>query len=384
MNMRAFALVLLAGLLLLLPAGCGANSQATAPQADARVARVYEDAAVANRESDTAAESGVAFAAEVNQLARLAHAEGQSLTLQPAGSEALAWLTAQNVPASLHDFYAVNDPQSDVEADGVYLRPLANLRDVNSNTPLGQLLNRHGLLIVATTVSGDLYYIDARSLDAGGEAPIYLLNHERVGLNATFVDIEGQSLLVAVSFRQFLALFLQAGLQYDISIPAHPLADPARRAFFTPYEDAAQRFVLRYPTAWFSPRADDDGGAAHFVNRATVDTPGGTVVTVLEERRAADLAVAARTVFEAIRDQAGVSEAEVTSTDRVLVNGRAGYEMVFAYTLQGARLVQRTVLVDGARQTYVVNMTTVQDQVETMFPIFDALVGSFHIVEGAG
>lgn len=383
MNARSFSRLLLGALLLLL-VGCRPDSNTADPPADDSFARIYADPAEVRQESDAAPLTTVAFAAEVDQLARLAHAEGQSLTLQPAGSEALAWLAAQNVPASLRDFYAVNDPQFDVEADGVYLRPLANLREVNANTPLGQLLNRYGLLIVATTVSGDLYYLDARSLDSSGEAPIYLLNHERLGANATVVEIEDQSLLVAVSFRQFLALFLQAGLQYDVSVPAQPLRDPARRAFFTQYEDAAQRFVLRYPTAWFSPRSEDDAVAAHFVNRATVDAPGGTVVTVLEQRRAADLAVAARTVFEAVRDQAGVSEVEITSADAVLVNGRSGYEMVFAYTLRGARLVQRTVLVDGARQTYVVNMTTVQAQVETMFPLFDALVGSFHLMEGAG
>ncbi|MCA9955589.1 MAG: SMI1/KNR4 family protein [Anaerolineales bacterium] len=153
----------------------------------------------------------------MNEIIALAQRTNQAVQFGPAPVEALNWLAAQGIPDSVRQFYALAEPGRIVESEGVYLIPVAKMMDVNQHVVPGAFSSPFGYIVIAETVSGDAYCVNIHCADVAGQPPIYLLNHERLGRDATVQDVRRNGRLVTNTFRQFLQRFAAGTLPYDYS-----------------------------------------------------------------------------------------------------------------------------------------------------------------------
>ena len=157
------------------------------------------------------------YEAELNEIRAMAQRTGQTAQFQPAQPASLAWLAAQGIPASVQQFYAAAEPVQTIESEGVSLISVAGMMDANQQVVPGTVTSPFGYIVIAKTVSGDAYCVNIHCVDAAGQPPIYLFNHERLMGEATVQDVRGNGRLITTTFRQFLQRFAAGTLPYDYS-----------------------------------------------------------------------------------------------------------------------------------------------------------------------
>lgn len=152
---------------------------------------------------------------ELNEIAAMVQRQGQKARFQPAKQEELDWLAERGIPESVRQFYAVAEPTQVVESEDVYLIPIAKMIDVNKNVMPGAVISQFGYIVIAETVSGDVFCIDTNGLEAKGQPPIYFINHDRLGSDASLEDIRINGRQITPTFREFLQRFAASKLPYD-------------------------------------------------------------------------------------------------------------------------------------------------------------------------
>ncbi|MCB0196898.1 MAG: hypothetical protein KDJ65_33420 [Anaerolineae bacterium] len=147
-------------------------------------------------------------------LAQLAH-QGQKLHLRAAADDDIQWLRSNGVPKNVVAFFAVAEPVQWIDIAGVEIGPISGLKGANRQAVPGIAASRYGYIVIAQTISGDVYCIDTHQVDEDGQSPIYIVNHERVGEDASRQEVKAGSRLVATSFHEFLIRFIAEDLPYD-------------------------------------------------------------------------------------------------------------------------------------------------------------------------
>jgi hypothetical protein len=155
------------------------------------------------------------YQAELNELEAMIQRHDQKAGFQPASEAELDWLAEQGIPDSVRQFYEFAEPSRVIESEGVYLIPIAKIADVNQHVMPGAVTSQFGYIVIAETVSGDAFCVNTHCLDADGQPPIYFINHDRLGSDATIKDLRNNSRLVTPTFRQFLRRFAAGTLPYD-------------------------------------------------------------------------------------------------------------------------------------------------------------------------
>jgi hypothetical protein len=96
--------------------------------------------------------------------------------------------------------------------------PLVKIIDANRNVMPGAITTQFGFTVIAQTIGGDAYAVNTHCVDAEGEPSIYLINHARLGNDATVHDVRRNGRLITPTFRQFLQRFAAGTLPYDYDL----------------------------------------------------------------------------------------------------------------------------------------------------------------------
>lgn len=361
---------LLHGLLLLILATACQTAVAPLPP----VEKIYTaDSDVDTVEID--AGEALSYQSEINAIAARLGREGKNNMLQPAAVDSLNWLQQMNVPAPVRQFYAAAEPSAPVEIDGVYLLPIAQIMQANTEAVPGIAASQHQLIVIAQTISGDAYALDTNAFDTAGQTPVYLINHERVGEEASLSQIQEQSRLAAASFQEFLSQFSQGQLTDDFDQPGG--GDVLLlTAETTTYHDGDGRFQISYPTSWIIIK-NESPDEVHFANPSLTDEMNPIIATVIVQGPVHDLLNVARAAEETIRRQGEVENFQLVSQMGVEVNGLPGLERKISYTIRGTAITQHTIYLLHPDHTFVLSLVVPEENAPGYAPLFDAFIRGF-------
>lgn len=157
------------------------------------------------------------YQTELNEIKAMLQRDGQKAVFQPARQEDLEWLAGQGIPESVRQFYEGAEPSWTVESEGVFLISIAKMIDVNKNVVPGVITSKFGYIVIAETISGDVFCVNTHCLDAMGQPLIYMISHDRLGSDATVNELRENSRFITATFRRFLQRFAASTLPYDFN-----------------------------------------------------------------------------------------------------------------------------------------------------------------------
>jgi hypothetical protein len=155
------------------------------------------------------------YANEIERLGSCRPSSGSGPALREAGEQDLAQFRQLGVPEAVIDFYVLAEPARIFEYKGIWLLPISEILKSNANAVPGVASSRYGLVVVASTVSGDAYCIDINTTDEQGLPPVYIICHEKVHEDASEVEVWAGSSLFCKTFLEFLRRFVAGKLPYD-------------------------------------------------------------------------------------------------------------------------------------------------------------------------
>ena len=145
----------------------------------------------------------------ISQEVADAIAKRAEVLLRPASEDALAHLAALELPSSVVDFYRRFEPSTYAEIAGVRLWPIPDVLAENRNYVPGADLFPHGLVVFASTISGDAYCFDVS--ESG--PPVVLMSHELVFADMVSSQIKALRKRVAPDLDTFLQKFAVGSLE---------------------------------------------------------------------------------------------------------------------------------------------------------------------------
>jgi hypothetical protein len=155
----------------------------------------------------------------ISQEVADAVAKRAEVLLRPASADALAHLAALQLPTGVGEFYRRFEPSTYAEIADVRLWPISDILAENRDYVPGADLFPHGLVVFASTISGDAYCFD---LSEPGP-PIVLMSHELVFADMTPSQIKALRKRVAPDLDTFLQMFA------DGSLETEPFAEPPQQ-----------------------------------------------------------------------------------------------------------------------------------------------------------
>lgn len=144
------------------------------------------------------------------------------------------------------------------------------------------------------------------------------------------------------------------------------------------YQDAQERFLLRYPADWLIVQADESDETIHFVNLSLEDSNERVIVTITVQDAAQDLDTVADAAERFIQTQRGITNfARVYQAD-ISVNGLRGIEHTVNYTLFEEQMAQRMVyLTHPESHTFAITMTATKTKLPKYAGTFGEILNSF-------
>lgn len=321
---------------------------------------------------------------EIEGLRRLADQMDQNITFMPAEEADIGWLVEAGVPYDLLHFYALANPSGSFSANAVEIYPLTRLKELNETHNAADEMRSRGFLIIATTVIGDIYFVNANQADS---STIYLGSHDHLLNGITDSEFEEYSTLGAISIQQFLAKFMAGQLSYDFYEPEIVAAD-SPDLFVAPdsmetYENEELGIAVTLPVSWivtgsfsgtginlFGPGLDGEPfDRSQYISIERFNTAGSTESLPDEFIR----------YFE---NQAEVENVQLESKSTREINGILGEEIIFRYKISGQELVQQTVVLQQGQKTYALSLITAASQYGQPddLSIADNIVDSFTLV----
>jgi hypothetical protein len=152
----------------------------------------------------------------ISQEVADAIAKRAEVLLRPASDDALAHLAVLELPMSVVDFYRRFEPSTYAEIADIRLWPIPDILAENRDYVPGADLFPHGLVVFASTTSGDAYCFDI--CEAG--PPVVLMSHELIFADMTLPQIKALRKRVAPDFDTFLQMFA------DGSLETQPIDEP--------------------------------------------------------------------------------------------------------------------------------------------------------------
>ncbi len=183
----------------------------------------------------------------------------------------------------------------------------------------------------------------------------------------------------------FLAMILSACGGTPSSVVGPSSAVVAKRVYVAPpavadyklFSDSADRFQITYPDSWLVVQTPDTTAKVIFVNPSPNGAkPDQAAAAVIVQDPVSNLETAANSADQELRAQ-GATNFTTQLQRTVDVNGLQGIERMASYELQGHRLTQRTVYLANQAHTYVLTLTTPNENVERYNVIFDHIISSF-------
>jgi hypothetical protein len=340
------------------------------------VEKVYQMTDLAGSQEVETGNEGI-YQAEIEALTAWAAGQGSEVQLRPASQTDLEWLLSVGVPESVWQFFTRAEPASSLEAEGVYLLPIAQLRESNTAVEPGQTASKYGCIVIAETVSGDVYCMDVQQLDSEGQPPVYLVNHNQVHPDMTLQEFQANSRLVTATFRDFLGQFTAGTLPYDFEQATEIANQSQSENGYDQYIDENGRFQLWYPDTWLIAGPEGTADQVYFVNPSLGNKASRVIVTVMVQGPTRDLVNVANAADDYIRQQEGVENFQQASQIGVEVNGLAGIERIVTYSLNSLPFSQRTLYLNDEAHTFVLNLTTPGENLEQYDSTFEEIVRSF-------
>jgi hypothetical protein len=134
-------------------------------------------------------------------------AQQTGVSFRPASPFELSKLEALGLPQSIIDFYETFEP-SERAGEEFRLWPIEHILEENEALVPGCYVSKHGYIVFATTLYGDIYCFDLRRADQI-EPPIVLISHEFVSEDTPAAELARLAKPVAKNLYQFLQQFVR-------------------------------------------------------------------------------------------------------------------------------------------------------------------------------
>ena len=295
---------------------------------------------------------------EIDALRQLADQMDKEITFSPAEEADIGWLVEAGVPYDLLHFYALAEPSVPFNANQVEIYPLDMLKGLNKYHSSADIMQKNGMLIIAQTVIGDFYFVDANQADS---STVYLGSHDNLTEDASQADFETYTMLGAISIQQFLAKLAAGQLSYDFYEPQFVAADEPGFSVdpnaLETYENEELGIAVTLPVSWIVTGSFSGSGINLFRPGQGEDPfDRSQYISIEQFNSAGSTASLPEEFIQYFESQAEVEKVQLESTRAREINGIQGEELVFRYTISGQELVQQTVILQQDRQTYALSV----------------------------